>query len=460
MLLEVHQKGVAARLMAVAAVFALALGFVCAGARLAYAGDNPAPTAVMISDVKLSELDEPEIGAMPDQSAHLAIFFSNDTIYIGETTTEEVVKPNPLAEDDQKPTWRKDGIAMPENEAFLAGHTYQVGAQLYRYINSEYQPGGVNKESATSYVNNVQKGTPTASVGSGYYWFIGMTAEWTLYGITYEPNGGTGEAKTQTVYDKTTTLPTNSEFTQFTRGGYTFAGWSTTKEGKVEYADGASYTFPEDTATVTLYAQWVPATYKVTVTPDPAKGGTAIADKQEATAGETVTLSATPAEGYEFVEWKTANAGVTIADGKFTMPGSDVEVTAIFKEKPAPVTTCSVSFKANGGSGTMDSVTGEKDSTVKLPANKFTRTGYTFTGWNTDKDGKGTSYADKASLKLDSDITLYAQWKKNATTTSKSSGTGTLANTSDPTSIASLAVSASAAAAAFGARAFTRRKTH
>lgn len=448
MLLEVRQKGAAAKLMAVVAVFALALGFVCAGARLAYAAEP-----LNILKVTAADVDIPEIGKTPDTQCNLQIECNSAEIHLADP---DEVLTNPMT-FDMTSEWKVDGESMKPGETFLPGHTYRVSCAAYRRYDTGYH-FPVSTEGAAAYVNDTEMGTVTHGANDSWH-NIGMTAEWTLYGITFEPNGGTGEAKTQTVYDKTTTLPTNSEFTKFSRDGYTFAGWSTTKEGKVEYADGASFTFPEDTATVTLYAQWVPATYKVTVTPDPAKGGTASADKQEATAAETVTLSATPAEGYEFVEWKTTTSGVTIADGKFTMPSSDVEVTAVFKEKPAPVTTCSVSFKANGGSGTMDSVTGEKDSMVKLPANKFTRTGYTFTGWNTDKDGKGTSYADKASLKLDSDKTLYAQWKKNATTTSKSSSTGTLANTGDPTSVASLAVLLSAATAALGASAFARRRT-
>ena len=44
------------------------------------------------------------------------------------------------------------------------------------------------------------------------------------------------------------------------------------------------------------------------------------------------------------------------------------------------------------------------------------RTGYTFTGWNTQKDGKGTSYDAGADLILNDNTTLYAQWKKNTKT--------------------------------------------
>jgi uncharacterized repeat protein (TIGR02543 family) len=45
-----------------------------------------------------------------------------------------------------------------------------------------------------------------------------------------------------------------------------------------------------------------------------------------------------------------------------------------------------------------------------LTANAFTRTGYSFAGWNTAADGSGTSYADGASYPFTSSTTLYAQW--------------------------------------------------
>lgn len=43
--------------------------------------------------------------------------------------------------------------------------------------------------------------------------------------------------------------------------------------------------------------------------------------------------------------------------------------------------------------------------------NTPTKEGYVFVGWNTQKDGSGTSYEDSANVTLDEDITLYAQWR-------------------------------------------------
>lgn len=69
-----------------------------------------------------------------------------------------------------------------------------------------------------------------------------------------------------------------------------------------------------------------------------------------------------------------------------------------------------VTFDSNGGSGSMAVQEMKGRTATALSANAFTRTGYAFSGWNTKADGSGTAYADGASVSLDSDITLYAQW--------------------------------------------------
>lgn len=82
--------------------------------------------------------------------------------------------------------------------------------------------------------------------------------------------------------------------------------------------------------------------------------------------------------------------------------------------KPVPAYT--VKYNSNNGIGSMGDQTLIYDQAVNLTANAFSRTGYTFAGWNTKADGTGTSYADKASVKnlaTGGTITLYAQWTAN-----------------------------------------------
>ena len=74
----------------------------------------------------------------------------------------------------------------------------------------------------------------------------------------------------------------------------------------------------------------------------------------------------------------------------------------------AVATNKTVSFSGNGGVGPK--YTFKANKSVKLPANKFTRKGYVFAGWNTKADGSGTAYKDQATFKFTANATLYAQW--------------------------------------------------
>ena len=76
------------------------------------------------------------------------------------------------------------------------------------------------------------------------------------------------------------------------------------------------------------------------------------------------------------------------------------------------VTTYTVTFDANGGEGTMDTQLFTEDYEKALSANKFTREGFSFAGWNTMRDGTGTAYADQQKIKVVADMTLYAQWNE------------------------------------------------
>ena len=102
------------------------------------------------------------------------------------------------------------------------------------------------------------------------------------------------------------------------------------------------------------------------------------------------------------------------------------ELSLIGKSKEAPaentaklkldVPTYTVTYDANGGSGTMT----DKNSPYAYGAaatvltNGFTRSRYTFTGWNTEADGSGKSYAEGDPIKMLRNVVLYAQWTRNS----------------------------------------------
>ena len=79
--------------------------------------------------------------------------------------------------------------------------------------------------------------------------------------------------------------------------------------------------------------------------------------------------------------------------------------------RPIIGTGASVTFNANGGTGTMSEQRFEEGVSQQLSPNTFTRDGYTFVGWNTKADGSGTSYTDMQEISLTRNTTLFAQWK-------------------------------------------------
>ncbi len=137
--------------------------------------------------------------------------------------------------------------------------------------------------------------------------------------------------------------------------------------------------------------------------------GTATATHQYNASSNAVTIPITAAKLHNadgtYTETATAKAGDTINYVNGVWGGKE----------PVKLT---VTFEANGSAeypveGTMAPQTVlEKKDTV-LNANSFTREGYNFLNWNTAADGTGDSYADKATVNLTENTTLYAQWQDN-----------------------------------------------
>lgn len=98
-----------------------------------------------------------------------------------------------------------------------------------------------------------------------------------------------------------------------------------------------------------------------------------------------------------------------------TLPAGEYATTLTVAVVAQP-RTVTITFDGNGADGGfMLQQAIIAGNTENLTANAFTRTGYEFTGWNTDTEGNGTAYADEATFTASSDeqrVTLYAQWKK------------------------------------------------
>ena len=144
--------------------------------------------------------------------------------------------------------------------------------------------------------------------------------------------------------------------------------------------------------------------YAVTVRDD--GHGTGSADPVSATAGTEIALTATPNTGYHFKEWQVMSGDVTVRDDKFTMPGSDVEIKAIFEEDAPPTPTeYTVTFDGNDGTPSVGSMTTTKQKLTSLP--DASRSKHSFNGWYTEKSGGTKITADTV---FSANTTVYAQW--------------------------------------------------
>ena len=200
------------------------------------------------------------------------------------------------------------------------------------------------------------------------------------------------------------------------RPGHTQLGWNqdrnaTQAQAQVTMVEGG----------MTVYAVWVgnpvltydtnkPSTWSGQMPSTPASVSvaynTAAADGSGWAAGDTSKI-----RGYKFLGWYTAPQDNTGLYQWATPLTGNVTVYAHWQRLQANVV---YDKNASDAKGSHANTTGWQYSDVTVPSDtskSFTREGYYFKYWNTQKDGKGTTYKDGGQVPLqDKDVTLYAIW--------------------------------------------------
>ncbi len=141
-------------------------------------------------------------------------------------------------------------------------------------------------------------------------------------------------------------------------------------------------------------------------------GGTSYTGSCKTVHGEGNTVTCVSAKTKTFAKGATATTAtikgsVKSSNGSWT--GASVVATATVTI-PALV-PATITFDANGGSGSVSAISTYVGVANTIPSNSLTRTGYTFNGWNTASDGSGTAYATGSTITPTGDVTLYAQWQ-------------------------------------------------
>lgn len=218
--------------------------------------------------------------------------------------------------------------------------------------------------------------------------------------VTYNANGGSGEMQPSYLsIGETLTLP-SCAFTA--PKNHVFKGWSFTQNGEIITTETL-----ELSSDVTLYAIWERVPYKVTFNANGGTGEMATVDCYT----DSYTLPSCdftpPSSNYRFKGWAKVSVGNPIKTSAILL-SSDVTLYAIWERIP-----CTVTFNANGGSGSMESAT-VSSSFYTLPSCEFTppANNYEFKGWALTENG--TVITDE-KLSMQQDVTLYAIWGEKAT---------------------------------------------
>ena len=291
----------------------------------------------------------------------------------------------------------------------------------------------VTASPSTGYTAN----TPTAtgitftSAGTNKWTFTmpasNVTVSFTFSKINYtvsrtDGTGGSSSlSKTTANYGDTITV-TCTPNTGYSANTPTASGITFTSAGTNKW----TFTMPANNVAVSCTYSKV--AYTVTVASSPAGGGTVTRDKATAYYGDTVTLTRTATAGWQFSTWSTSPT-VTINNSlQFTMPASNVTVTANWTKISYNVTV----GVSPSGSGTLtrDKTTAQVGDTVTLT--RTASTGWQFSSWTTSPSNLSINSSLKFTMPA-SAVSVTANFSKIAYAVTKTDGTGgssTLSKTS------------------------------
>ena len=292
----------------------------------------------------------------------------------------------------------------------------QSKANLYVYDadkwSKDYVCGSQNGISPVAYSPS-GKGSRAISDAS-----INVNGVLNVEGSVYTTDGGANIYSSDSTgkFVQTAVPGTEKNTYQCTQSGSGFLGTQVTPVGipitpaKLHNADGTyTGTAGSKAGDTYVYAngKWALKGNEIAITFDP-NGGAGSMEPMSVNPGVNNILSSNTftREGYTFTGWNTKadGKGTGYADGATVKFDVDTTLYAQWTQNPV------ITFDANGGEGNMGAQTVNPGVSAALLANTFTRADYDFAGWNTKADGTGTAYADKTTIAVSANTTLYAQW--------------------------------------------------
>ena len=137
--------------------------------------------------------------------------------------------------------------------------------------------------------------------------------------------------------------------------------------------------------------------------------------KQIKSDGSSTWTYGTIWSGSKSKSWNRTTTGSTKtfkASAYPTVQGTDYTATVTVSIPVNALKTYTITYKSNYSGGAADQTQTKTHGTAVTlkSASTFSRTGYTFSKWNTASGGGGTNYSAGASYSTNANLTLYAQW--------------------------------------------------
>ena len=237
--------------------------------------------------------------------------------------------------------------------------------------------------------------------------------------LTYDGNGATGGSMSphSIIEGATDTLHLN----QYTRTGYTFAGWALNPGGSALYIDGDNYTM--GTANATIYAKWNPIVYTISYNGNGATSGMTVNSTHSYDVAKTLNNNGYSRTGYSFLGWATSSSATVpqYANQQSVVNLTNVAGTVITFYAVWTPSTYNLVFNANGGIGTMANQPIVYLQSASIRLNTFTMIGRSFAGWATSQanaEAGIVAYANGATYNMSTPESkiLYAVWTPNTYT--------------------------------------------
>ena len=232
--------------------------------------------------------------------------------------------------------------------------------------------------------------------------------------IDYNASPATVGLKAQVSIGGTSNYKSSDQYSKSV--GYGTSTWTTVKE--LWYVEAANKdvkvyartycTSSYITSAPELTAPDYTTTYTITYKHGTGSSGADVTQSKKYASSVTIySNGAFTRPGYAFSTWNTAENG----SGTSYSPGATYSTNAnLTLYAQWAVNSYTVSYDANGGTGTTASQTKTYGVDLTLRENGFTRENYVFVEWNTAADGSGTGYEAGGTFSGNADTTLYAIW--------------------------------------------------